>query len=252
VDEATRVIAAAVAEDKARRTASEGHAAWMVAYLHDLGPRTAVTLFLALRNGELAGLGWDDLGLDGPRPVARIRHQALDQWRTHYPDWRRPLAPPKGGRERTVLVHPTALVALLAQRESLQARGWFRADGPVFPGNVGTRFEGTWRNNANGIPPATLKRLAAAAGLPFPDEWVTHSLRHSLATVESVSGADLRSIQTRTGHGSLRVLEDYIHARTGRDLAPSAVPALPVTFEVQTHDTDPAPPPEEEDDDGEV
>lgn len=246
VEEAERIVAAALEDDAARRAGEDGRASWKTGNLHDLAHRCAVALLLALRNGEISGLGWDDLVLGGNEPRARIRHQAIDQWRTFHPEWLRPLTPPKGGRERTVLIHPTALLALLAQRDQLEARGWYRADGPVFPGHEGTEFAGGWRNNANGIPPYELKRLAAAAGLPFPDEWVTHSLRHSLATIESVSGAELRSIQKRTGHGSLRVLEHYIHARTGRGLAPSAVRALQVSFE--THDTDPAPPPEEDDD----
>jgi integrase len=236
VAEAELLIHAALEEDRARRSGAHG-----VAYarrLCDLGPRCTIALFLGLRNGELAGLGWDDLVLDGDRPQARICHQAIDQWRKHHPTWKRPLTPPKGKRERRLLLHPTAVVAFVHQRELLEERRWYRADGPVFPGHEGNAFAGTWRNNANGIRPDHMKRLAKTAGLPFPEEWVTHSLRHSLATVESTSGADLRSIQKRTGHGSLRVLEGYIHARTGRALAPSAIPQLALSFDTAEHDTD--------------
>ena len=235
-EEAELLIHAALERDRDQRAGKHGAA--YALRLADLGQRCTVTLFLALRNGELAGLGWDDLALDVAKPKARIRHQAVDQWRRLYPDWTRPLAPPKGGRMREVAIHPTALLALAAQRELLEQRGWYRDDGPVFPGHEGTPFAGTWRNNANGIRPDHMKELAAAAGLPFPDEWVTHCLRHSLATVESTSGADLRTIQRRTGHGSLRALEGYIHARTGRALAPSAVPQLALNFDLE-HDTEP-------------
>lgn len=251
VKEAELLIHAALCVDLAHRQGFHGEA--YAHRLHDLGPRCAVGLLMGLRNGELAGLGWDDLLLDGERPMARVRHQAIDQWRRYHPTWRRPVTPPKGGRERRLLLHPTVLVACKQQRALLDERGWYREDGPIFPAPESSRFEGTWRNNANAIKPELMKVLAKAAGLPFPDEWVTHSLRHSLATLENVSGADLRTIQKRTGHSSLRILEDYIHAKTGRALAPSAIPELELKFDDELvlgttdtsdeHDTDPAPPP---------
>ncbi len=235
VEEAELLIHAALEEDRAQRGGKKGEA--YARRLADLGQRCAVALFFGLRNGELAGLGWDDLELAGLMPLARIRHQAIDQWRTHYPTWTRPMRLPKGGKERRVLIHATALVALEAQRELLEQRGWYRPDGPVFPGHEGNTFSGTWRNNANAIRPDHMKRLARKAGLPFPDEWVAHSLKHSLATVESTSGADLRTVQKRTGVSSLRVLEGYIHARTGRALAPSSIRTLEINFDLE-HDTD--------------
>jgi integrase len=232
VDEVERLVHAALEEDRAQRAGTFGTK--MSGRLADLGPRCATVLLLALRNGEGSGLGWDDLALDLRTPRGRVMHQAVDQWRKHHPDWTRPLDPPKRGRTRALILHPTAVKALVAHRAALEARGWFREDGAVFPGHEGGPFAGTWRNNANCIRPEDMKRLAAIAGLPFPEEWVTHSLRHSLASVESSSGADLRSIQGRTGHGTLRALEDYIHARR---LPPSAIPELAVTFDAE-HDTD--------------
>lgn len=196
----------------------------------DAANRIAVVALLALRNGEGSALGWDDLTLDVPVPRARIRHNAPDQWRTHYPEWTRPLAKPKGKRERSIAIHPTALAALLAQRELLQAWGWYAPDGPVFPSTRGT-YRGTWRPDANCIRPETFKRFALLAGLANWKTWVPHSLRHSAATLASEAGASLKSIQALTGHSSLAVLEQYIHARTGRALVPSAIPALRVTFD---------------------
>jgi integrase len=224
VGEAERLIAAALDDDRRVRIDRGAFA--------DLAQRCAVGLFCALRNGEIAGLAWDDLALDADRPRVRIQHQAIDQWRTHSAESSaagRPLDPPKGGRVRELPLHPTAIAALLAQRDLLRARRWYRPTGPVFPAPEGSPWEGTWRNNANGIAPEDFRRIAIAAGLPFASEWVPHSLRHSSATLESVAGADLRSIQKRTGHASLRVLEDYINARVGR--GDSAIAALPVRFD---------------------
>jgi integrase len=221
VEELEALIAAAMLVDKMHR--ANGKKA-------DAANRIAIVALFALRNGEGSALAWDDLILDGPRPRARIRHNAPDQWRTHYPAWERPLKKPKGKRERTIAIHPTALLALLAQRELLQEWRWYRPDGPVFPSTRGP-YKGTWRPDANCIRPETFKRFALLAGLPDWQTWVPHSLRHSAATLESESGASLKSIQGRTGHSSLAQLEEYIHARTGRALVPSAIPALRVTFD---------------------
>ena len=257
-DEAEQLIAAALEEDRRLRMGEYGVA--MSRRLPDLGHRVTVALLLGLRNGEVSGLGWDDCALDVERPAVIVRHQAVDQWRRLYPEWKRPLSLPKGGKEVQIALHLTSARALLAQRELLRARGWYREDGPVFPGHEGTAFAGEWRNNANGIRPEETRRVAARAGLPFPAEWVTHSLRHSLATVESTSGADLRSIQRRTRHDSLEVLEGYIHARTGRELSTSAIREFDVEFPGESNDTsvveeppdtDPCPPPAMEDEDEE-
>jgi hypothetical protein len=208
LEEGQQLIAAALAYDREER-ARERFA--------DLLERVIVAIRNALRNGEIAGLAWDDLAIDGGRPRMRVQRQAIDQWRTHSAASiaeGRPAELPKGGKPREILLDLESVLALHAQREQLVARGWYRDDGPVFPGHVG-EWEGTWRNNANGIDPREFRRVAARAGLPFTALWVPHSLRHSTATLEALSGANLRAIQKRTGHGSLEVLEGYISKRLG-------------------------------------
>lgn len=245
-EEAEALLRAALERDRMHRSSPER---WRLA---DLGPRCAVVLFLGLRNAEGGGLGWDDLALEAAQPRARITHQAKNRWRRHHPEWTRPLDPPKRGKTRNVAIHPTAVLALHAQRELLEERGWYRPDGPVFPSHEGTPYVGSWRNTSKCVDPIEVRILARAAKLPFAEDWVTHCLRHSLATLEHTSGADLRSVQRRTGHSSLRVLEKYIHARTGGTLTPSVVRPLDVRFDdddaSEKHDTDPCPPPEDCDD----
>lgn len=209
LDEAQRLLAAALEYDREER--ARGRFA-------DLLFREIIAIRNALRNGEIAGLAWDDCAIDRTdRPRVLIRRQAIDQWRTHSPASiaaGRPVELPKGGRAREVLLDLESVLALHAQREQLVARGWYRDDGPVFPGHLG-EWEGTWRNNANGIDPREFRRVAARAGLPFSALWVPHSLRHSTATLEALAGASLRQIQKRTGHASLQVLEGYISKRLG-------------------------------------
>jgi len=192
--------------------------------LPDLARRVIVMALCALRNGEGAGLGWDDIDFD--RGVMLVRHQAIDGWPRRHPEWTRPLSPPKGKRTREIALHPDALEALCEQRLFLIAKDRWWPDGPVFPVRRSSTQSGFWRRNANGIKPATFKRLVIRAGLPNPDRWVVHSLRHSAATLEGLAGMDLKSIQARTGHVSMNVLFDYVHPG-GRDLPASKIPRLP-------------------------
>jgi len=192
--------------------------------LPDLARRVVVMALCALRNGEGAGLGWDDIDLD--RGVMLVRHQAIDGWPRRHPEWTRPLSLPKGKRSREVAIHPDALVALHDQQVFLRTCGLFLEEGPVFPVRRKDVQSGHWRRNANCIKPATFKLTAARAGLPNVERWVVHSLRHSAATLEGLAGMDLKSIQARTGHASMNVLLDYVHPG-GRELPASKIPRLP-------------------------
>lgn len=187
--------------------------------LDDLARRVIVLVLCGLRNGEGAGLGWDHVDLE--RGLLTIEHQALDQWRTHWPERTRPDFPTKNAKQRGPLVqrlHPDALAALVEQKGELERRGWYRPDGPVFP----TRG-GAWRNNANCIYPEDAKALAVEAGISHAARFVTHSYRHTFTSLELLSGGSARATQQRTGHASIAQLEQYAH---GGELAPSAIGRL--------------------------
>lgn len=200
---------------------------WSRGELGDLSYRVLVLALCALRNGEGAGLGWDDVDLD--RRSLVVRHQALDSWTKDYPSWTRPLCPVKGRKKthHVVALHPDAMRALVAQRAQLAALGIFAPDGPVFPAKERHELTGWWRRNANCIRPDAFKRLVVRAKLPHPERWCVHSLRHSSATLEIGAGADPKSVQARTGHASLDQLEQYVHTRT-RGLVPSKIPELAI------------------------
>lgn len=198
----------------------------------DLAHRIAVAALCSLRNGELAGLGWDCVDLERAR--LRVRFQAFKGWRELEPSWDRPRLPPKGGRERTIALHPDAVRALHAQRALLEARGWFREDGPVFP----TPYGGDWRPNNRAILTLAIRAAAERAGLHDAAAWVAHSLRHSGATLEAEGGATVRAVAARSGHESLSVVERYIHAAR---LPASRIGALQVRFAVEEEHTPAAP-----------
>jgi len=194
---------------------------WVKGRYSDLAFRVLVVGLCGLRQGEAAALGWDCVQIDADPIHVKIHWQAHDGWQNDHPDWKRPQDAPKSGSGRTLALHVSAAAALLAQRKQLQDRGWYRPDGPVFPASGGA-----WRSQALVIDPPTLRRIVKTAGLPNPEKWVTHSLRHTFATLEVVAhGGDLRTVQRRTGHASLAVLAGYLHS-TGRGLIQSAIRPL--------------------------
>lgn len=220
VGELEALLRACLDQDRARAT---------LGFYADLAHRATVIALLGLRQGEAAGLGWDRIDL--VNGIVTIEFQALDSWRTHWPKKERPDFPLKNKKSHRQKIHPSALEALCAQKCLLEKWGLYRADGPVFPAtfNNGRARHNGWRSNANTIKPEKMKTIAVAAGVPNADRWVVHSLRHSFASLEVANGNDLKSAQGRTGHASMRQLEEYVHA--SRELPASAIPLLELGHE---------------------
>lgn len=204
----------------------------------DLALRILIVALCGLRQGEAAGLSWDYTGIDDVPAALRIEYATIDQWQRHNPSWMRPMDPPKDG-PRAIVLHPSAVEALKAHREDLQRRGAWRPDGPVFPRDN----SGAWRSHAEVIDADIFRDCVKAAGLPRVDKWSPHSLRHTFATLELASGGDQRSVMDRTGHSSVAVLQQYLHA-SGRGLPASAIPLLgAATLEAVGAGADRPPPP---------
>jgi integrase len=188
--------------------------------------RSLIMGFLLLtgcRQGEAAGLAWDSVTIDGEVPILRVQYQAKRGWDKAHPDWTRPRDPTKTKRELAQHLHPTVVAILRAQRAELLRRGWYRLDGPVFPGKLGA-----WRTHGQVLKPEIIRDFAKRAGFPHWEDWVTHSTRHSFSTLEVIAaGGDLRRAQLRTGHADLKSLEGYLHA-AGAFLGESGIPAIPV------------------------
>lgn len=166
--------------------------------------RARLYLFAALtglRNGELVALAWEDW--DGAE-LLHVRHNAVDHWRKYTPS-PRPLFPVKGKRAAVQRLHPQAVEVLRKQRASLEARGHFRGDGPMWP-DAG----GAFRPNNNAIRSETIQRDAQRAGVGPVS---AHVLRHAHATFEAEAGAPAIEIQGRLRHRSLTTTEGYLHAR---------------------------------------
>lgn len=204
----------------------------------DLSLRLVVGGLCGLRQGEISGLAWHDVHDAGGDPddptrlhTVHVRRQVQET--DGYdgataPEWR-----PKDGVKEPIRLHPSAVVALRFQREQLERFGAYRPEGPVFPAprapaNAAPHDPPRWRTHADSIRPEVFRAIVREAGLPDPDAWTPHSLRHTFATLELVAhGGDLRAVQMRTRHASLQVLSRYLSA-TGRGSPPSRLGAVPV------------------------
>lgn len=183
----------------------------------DLTARILVQTLQGVRQGECAGLAWDDW--DEAANLLHVRRQCVDGWRRKAPNASRPPNLPKHGKVRFTSVHPDVAQVLADQRARLRELGAYRPSGPIFPADT----DGAWRSNANAIKPQKFKQLVEEAGRDATN-WVPHSLRHSCATLELKAGTDIREVQARLGHASLEVTARYVHAE--RHPAPSRVASV--------------------------
>jgi len=196
---------------------------WKRGIYSDRSTVLTILFLVGLRQAEACALSWDMFTIDGDEPhLLRVAYQAKSGWqKTGAP---RPRQETKTRTERTHHLHQSVVKVLRWHRAELARRGWYRPDGPVFPGKAG-RF----RTSGVVIKPERVRQYAKAAGFPMWADWVTHSTRHSFATLEAIAaGGDLRRAQLRTGHADLRVLEGYIHD-AGQFLGQTALPAIDVS-----------------------
>ena len=171
-----------------------------------------VALALGLRRGELLGISWEDLMLDGPMPLVRIRRQLL-----RHSGQGVLLADLKTAGSRRTLHLSEPLVDLLRVHRTRQnaeeraARIWRNPANLVFTSTIGTPLD----------PEAfgrTVPRICKRAGL---GHWSIHELRHSCASLLLAMGVPLEVVSDTLGHASIRVTMDVY----GHLLAPSRMHA---------------------------
>jgi integrase len=160
---------------------------------------------LGLRQGELLGLAWADVDLDGRHLHVRQQLQKVDSKLTL-----RPLKTHAKGR-RTIDL-PDALVAQLRahrarQREQRLAAEYWQESDLVFTTGVGTPF------SARNVHRA-YRRLLTRIGLP-PKRF--HDLRHTAASLLLAQGVPLHEVSKILGHSGVQITADtYGHLATER------------------------------------
>jgi integrase len=155
-----------------------------------------------MRQGEVLGLRWADVSLDGENPVLVVS-QALQRIGGEFRFVR-----PKTDRSRRTIALPKSVVKALLAHRARQAADRL-AIGPawqdhdlVFTMADGSPIERKFLHN-------DFKRILRIAGLP---DTKFHNIRHSAASLLLAQGIPLREIMELLGHSSMPLTADtYSH-----------------------------------------
>ena len=178
-----------------------------------------LAVYSGARQGELLGLQWPDVDLEGGRLT--IARTLLQTTRGGIPAY----APPKTARSRRTLALPEeAMQALRTHRQrQLEQRLLLGTDYSdyhlVFASAIGTPLG--YRNVSRSFKAALVR-----AGLPATIRF--HDLRHGHATALRRAGTDIKTVSERLGHSSIGITADlYTHAVPQADVdAAQALQAL--------------------------
>ena len=159
--------------------------------------------YLGMRPGEVCGLMWADVDLEGATVT-------ISQMRRREPDGSLTFCDPKAKSGRTFThVRPEVMDALRTHkakqtRRRLASRGAFSDHGLVLCNRNGTPVDPSNHRRA-------LNRMATAAGI-F-DGLTPNELRHTFATHAVASGKSFDTVAAQMGHKNARmVLATYNHA----------------------------------------
>jgi integrase len=175
-----------------------------------------VAVTVGLRRGELLGLRWTDLELDG-EPKLRVGRQ-LQRMRDG--SGRRFVAP-KGGKGRTIRLPARTVEALKAHRARqaevrLKVGSLYQDGGLVFASEIGTPLE------PSNMDRRSFKPLLKKAGLP---DIRFHDLRHTCATLLLGKDVNPKIVSEMLGHSSVSVTLD-IYSHLLPDMQEKAAKAL--------------------------
>lgn len=184
-----------------------------------MGPLFALAATTGLRLGELLGLAWTAVELEGPQPTLTVRRSlARAPGRNRYA-----LAEPKTSRSRrTIELGSTAARALRRQKARQAADQlaigpdlWQNVDSLVFTDEAGRPLHPWGVSKAFA---AALKRL----DLPHVR---FHDLRHGVASLLLVQGVPLRLVSEQLGHSSIAITGD-VYSHIDREQKRAAADAL--------------------------
>ncbi len=192
------------------------------AVAHDrLYPLLHLAAFRGLRRGELCGLHWTEVDLEGA--TAQV------QWQIVLLGWGTQMTQPKSeASKRQVALDAETVAVLRSHREGQDAERSRYGSAWVETGLVFTRPGGTPLHPAEVTHRFT--DLIAAHGLP-PIRF--HDLRHGAATLALGAGVDLKVVQEMLGHSSHALTADIYTsvlpelARAAAEAAARLVPRTP-------------------------
>lgn len=169
----------------------------------------AVALYSGCRQGELLGLKWGDVDLEGGTLTVR---RTLVRATAGVPVFNEPKT---STSRRTLSLAGAAVAALRSQRVRQNAERLALGEGWSDYGLVFTSTIGTPLNQRNVIRlfKAALERVGLPSSVRF------HDLRHASATVALAAGVDMKTTSTRLGHSTITITADlYTHAVRALDV----------------------------------
>lgn len=155
-------------------------------------------LMCGLRPGELAGLRWPYVDIDGDEPAIEVAERAQEVSQKYVGQ-----AKPKTKRsQRRIGLHPLLVAALHGHRQDMQILGRYDPDSFVFCTRNGTAF--LLRNLRKDF-----RTLCGRAGLG--EDWTTYELRHSFVSLVADQLDDLVKVADLAGHRDTRTTQGYRH-----------------------------------------
>jgi integrase len=178
----------------------------MSAEIGDLAAPIALAVGCGLRRGEMLGLSWSALDLDGATLEVRA---SLEEVRASLR-----LKTPKTARSRRTVALPASVVETL-RRHRLRQREWALACGSGFDREADLVNPGPdgrpWR-------PSTFTDRYAQFARSVGVRGTFHDLRHSHASALIANGMDARAVADRLGHASPAfTMSRYVHTATDAD-----------------------------------
>jgi integrase len=172
----------------------------------------ATAFYSGLRQGEMLGLRWLDIGAD----AIHVRHAAI--WRDGHSE----LAEPKSATSRRdVPVSPTLAAVLAAHRQDEEGKRQrlgippLNPDDRVFTNAFAAPYNPTVQTHA-------LTRRLRTAGL---EPVGFHALRHAFGSILVNSGAEVLTVSRLMGHSGIAVTAN-VYLRSPRDQMAAAVRLL--------------------------
>ena len=166
-------------------------------------PRPAMwltALMCGLRPGELAGLRWCYVDIDGDEPTIEVAERAHGGRARSTSAKARPRP---SGASAAIGLHPLLVAALRRHREESEILGLYDPEGFVFCTRNGTPM--TMSNLRRAF-----QQLCERAGLGA--DWTTYELRHSFVSLVADQLDDLVKVADLAGHVDTRTTEGYRHA----------------------------------------
>jgi integrase len=168
-----------------------------------LGPLIALALYSGLREGELLGLQWGDVGLVAPNSITVQRALVIDKDRRP----RLQAFPKSFACLRTVPLPPAAMAAIETQRswqreQRRRAGRLWREYDLIFPSAVGMPMQAS--NLIRRFNRLKAPDLAREWSGLHPDTTL-HDLRHTYASSLLTAGRPLTEVSHLLGHSSVAV-----------------------------------------------